>query len=99
MRLTRINSTQHENQARATFHDFDEDEDGRLSTSELARLCHQMGSKLTHNELQVCVFGRFDVLKGLFFGLEENQGFKSNLFLHTFLGGRAVCRRPSRRST
>lgn len=44
-----------EDQARKTFHDFDEDEDGRLSTSELARLCHQMGSKLTHNELQAAV--------------------------------------------
>lgn len=42
-------------QARTTFAEFDEDGDGKLSTSELARLCHQMGSKLTHNELQAAV--------------------------------------------
>ncbi|GAB5036608.1 golgi apparatus membrane protein tvp15 [Nannochloropsis oceanica] len=44
-----------EDDARKTFQDFDEDQDGRLSTSELARLCHSLGSKLTHNELQAAV--------------------------------------------
>jgi hypothetical protein len=31
---------------------FDEDQDGKLSTTELARLCHSLGTKLTHSELE-----------------------------------------------
>ena len=44
-----------EDDVRKTFYQFDEDQDGRLSTSELARLCHSLGSKLTHNELQAAI--------------------------------------------
>lgn len=31
------------------------DGDGKLSTTELSRLCHAMGSKLTHSELEAAI--------------------------------------------
>lgn len=40
---------------RQTFQQFDEDGDGRLSTTELSRLCHSLGSKLTHSELEAAI--------------------------------------------